>query len=73
MKAFSGKIETAKLQRRIYGQHLTSEKIFRECILPEIAYRLQNHIWVDLFAGEGNLTLPIPEYIPSGQAIYDDI
>jgi hypothetical protein len=48
-----------KAKRRKYGQHLTSFDIFYKYILPEIKNLLSNYLWVDLYAGEGNLILPI--------------
>jgi len=53
-----------KAKRRKYGQHLTSFDIFYKYILPEIKTHLRNYLWVDLFAGEGNLILPILNEIP---------
>lgn len=51
-------------KRREFGEHLTSVDIFREYILPEIKNQLYEYTWIDLFAGAGNLILPILEYIP---------
>ena len=51
-------------KRRTYGEHLTPVQVFKEFILPEIKDKLYNYIWVDLFAGKGNLILPILELIP---------
>jgi hypothetical protein len=51
-------------KRREYGAHMTSIDIFREFILPEIKECLYDFSWVDLFAGEGNLILPILDLIP---------
>ena len=48
-----------KAKRRKYGQHLTSLDIFYRYILPEIKALLRDYLWVDLYAGEGNLILPI--------------
>ncbi len=45
--------------RREYGIHFTSVEIFKSFILPHIKDELYKYIWVDLFAGEGNLILPI--------------
>ena len=50
--------------RRTFGAHLTSMEIFHNWIYPEIKNELLNYIWVDLYAGEGNLLLPILEFIP---------
>ncbi len=57
-------VRTIKEKRRTYGEYLTPVEIFREFILPEIKDKLYNYIWVDLFAGKGNLILPILEVIP---------
>jgi len=48
-----------KANRRKYGQHLTSIDIFYKYILPEIKTNLWEYLWTDLYAGEGNLILPI--------------
>ncbi|MFH1710994.1 MAG: N-6 DNA methylase [Nanoarchaeota archaeon] len=50
--------------KRILGQHLTSQEIFKEHILPKIQNKLNNFTWIDLYCGEGNLILPILELIP---------
>ena len=47
--------------RRQYGIHLTSKEMFKEFIFPHIKDKLNQYLWVDLFAGEGNLILPILE------------
>jgi hypothetical protein len=49
--------------RREYGIHFTSVEIFKNFILPYIKDELYKYIWVDLFAGEGNLILPILELV----------
>lgn len=54
----------ANIKRRTYGEHLTPIQIFEKYILPEIKEDLYKYIWVDLFAGEGNLILPILNFIP---------
>ena len=56
-------------RKRIYGEHLTPIQIFKEYILPEIKDKLFDYIWVDLFAGKGNLILPILELIPKNERI----
>ncbi len=45
--------------RRSLGVHLTSRDIFIKYIFPEIQDKLWDYQWVDLYAGEGNLILPI--------------
>ena len=53
-----------KVNRRTLGVHLTSKHIFIEYIFPSIKDILYDYIWVDLYSGEGNLILPILDYIP---------
>ncbi|MHA1519249.1 MAG: N-6 DNA methylase [Promethearchaeota archaeon] len=55
--------------RRKFGQHFTSMEIFHEYIWPLIKSKLHEYLWVDLYAGEGNLLLPILEYIPEKERI----
>ncbi len=55
--------------RRTYGEHLTPVQIFERYILPEIRDILHEYIWVDLFAGAGNLVLPILDYVPQNERI----
>ncbi len=61
-------IKTIK-NRRIYGEHLTPIKIFKDFILPMIKDKIREYRWVDLFAGEGNLILPILDLIPKNERI----
>lgn len=56
---------TEKQVRRTFGQHFTDVKIFETHILPEIMPHLAQYLWVDRFAGEGNLILPIVDQIPA--------
>ena len=56
--------EMEKKTRRALGVHLTSTDIFVKYIIPEIIDKINNYIWVDLYAGEGNLILPILNHIP---------
>jgi methylase of polypeptide subunit release factors len=44
-------------------------QIFEQYILQEIHDILHEYIWVDLFAGAGNLVLPILQHIPQGERI----
>lgn len=53
-----------KKSRRKFGSHFTSIEIFETYIFPQIKNDLDKYIWVDLFAGEGNLVLPILKHIP---------
>jgi hypothetical protein len=62
-------MEELNIKRRTYGEHLTPIQIFEEFILPEIKDYIHQYIWVDLFAGEGNLILPILNLIPEHQRI----
>jgi len=54
-------------RRRTFGEHFTSTDIFKEYILPYIRDNLYKYIWVDLYAGEGNLILPILNLIPKSE------
>ncbi len=56
-------------KRREFGAHLTSIDIFKKFIFPEIKDILYNYTWIDLFAGEGNLILPILDTIPKNKRI----
>ncbi len=60
-----------KNKRRTYGAHLTSKDIFLNYIYPEIKtkIRLTDFLWMDLYAGEGNLILPLLEFIPQEERI----
>ncbi|MCS7123331.1 MAG: N-6 DNA methylase [Candidatus Aenigmarchaeota archaeon] len=60
---------SSETKRRELGAHLTSVDIFKKYIFPEIKNLLYNYTWIDLFAGEGNLILPILEYIPKQKRI----
>jgi len=51
-------------RRRVLGAHLTSSETFSTYILPEIEEKLNDYLWVDLYAGEGNLIFPILDLIP---------
>ncbi len=52
-----------KRKRRAFGIHMTSIEIFLKFIFPDIEDKLEDYTWVDLFAGEGNLILPILNHI----------
>ena len=58
-----------KVHRRSLGVHLTSSNIFLEYILPTILDELWAYIWIDLYAGEGNLILPILDSIAPNKKI----
>ena len=51
--------------RRSLGVHLTSREIFLNYIFPEIETNLWDYAWIDLYAGQGNLILPILDSIPT--------
>ncbi|MBA7522874.1 hypothetical protein ES705_14994 [subsurface metagenome] len=55
--------------RRSYGIHLTSSDISLNYIFPEIKEKLWKYRWIDLYAGEGNLILPVLNLIPSENRI----
>jgi len=57
-------ISDEKAKRRKFGLHLTSIDIFYKYIFPEIKNVLDDYLWVDLYAGDGNLILPILDKIP---------
>jgi len=54
-------------RRRTFGEHFTSTNIFYKYIFPFIKNNLYKYIWVDLYAGEGNLILPILDLIPKNK------
>ncbi|NVM44573.1 MAG: Eco57I restriction-modification methylase domain-containing protein [Candidatus Lokiarchaeota archaeon] len=60
-------IPNEKAKRRKFGLHFTSIDMFYRYIFPEIKDFLENYLWVDLYAGEGNLILPILNEIPVDQ------
>ncbi|MFW9879819.1 MAG: N-6 DNA methylase [Candidatus Thorarchaeota archaeon] len=45
--------------RRSLGVHLTSKDIFLKYIFPDIKEKIWDYTWIDLYAGKGNLILPI--------------
>jgi hypothetical protein len=55
--------------KKLFGQHFTSEDIFKEFIFPEIKNHLYRYKFVDLFGGTGNLILPILNHIPKDKRI----
>lgn len=61
---------SVKKTRREFGAYLTSVDIFKKFIFPEIKDILYKYVWVDLFCGEGNLILPILEFIPEKEREY---
>ena len=61
---------TLKENKRFYGEHLTPVDIFYRFIFPEIKDKLYNYVWVDLYAGKGNLIFPILEKVPENERVY---
>jgi len=59
--------KSERMRRRVYGEHLTSVEVFKQFILPAIKDRLDDFVWVDLFAGKGNLVLPMLDLVPRGE------
>ena len=64
VQGVSNELKIIERKRRKYGEHLTSIDIFNKYILPEIKDIIYNYAWFDLFAGEGNLILPILNLVP---------
>ena len=62
-------IPKEKEKIRYYGEHLTPTDVFLTFIFPEIENKLYDYVWVDLFAGRGNLIFPILEKIPKEERI----
>ena len=58
------KFSAEKSKRRKFGEHLTPTELFSRFIFPEIEKKINDHIWVDCYCGEGNLILPILKSIP---------
>ncbi len=58
-----------KDKRRLLGEHLTSIEIFEELVFPEIKNNLYSFLWMDLYAGEGNLIFPILNHLPKEERI----
>ncbi len=56
-------------RKRLFGEYLTPIQIFERFIFPEIKNILYQYVWIDLFAGEGNLILPILKIIPKNERI----
>ena len=63
------RISEDNTHRRSLGVHLTSSRIFLEYVFPEIKDELWKYTWIDLFAGEGNLILPILNSINPNQRV----
>lgn len=52
------------MRKKQLGQYFTPEELFDEFIRPHIEEKITNRFWTDLFAGEGNLILPILRLVP---------
>jgi N-6 DNA Methylase len=59
----------SKKNRRNFGQHFTSLDVFKQYILPEIKTLIHQYVWVDMYAGSGNLILPILDLVPKSKQI----
>lgn len=55
--------------KKIYGQHYTPTDLFNRFISPYVKERLYEYLWVDLFAGNGNLILPIIRLVPEDRRV----
>ncbi|BCW94675.1 MAG: N-6 DNA methylase [Fimbriimonadales bacterium] len=60
-------VPSERRRRRALGEHLTPQQLLHTYILPEITPLLTQYRWVDLFAGRGDLILPILEQIPPAE------
>jgi hypothetical protein len=49
-------VRTERKRRCALGERLTSNRLMRDYILPEIAPVLTQYLWVDLFAGKDDLS-----------------
>jgi len=56
-------------RRRFYGEHLTPFQIGEEYILPHIRDKLWDHLWVDLFCGEGSLIYPLVKAVEPSRRV----
>ena len=55
---------TKEENNKLYGEYLTPIEIFNKIIFPHIKDVLYDYLWVDLYAGKGNLIFPILDRIP---------
>lgn len=58
-----------KIENKIFGEYITPSFVFDNYILPDILPIIKQYRWVDLFAGDGNLILPILKYVPTNERI----
>ncbi|MFN4319390.1 MAG: N-6 DNA methylase [Aquificaceae bacterium] len=56
-------------ERRKFGAYLTPIDVFKKFIFSEIKDLIYQYTWIDLFAGEGNLILPILEEVPKDRRV----
>ena len=56
-------------RKKLFGEYLTPRELFRKYIEPEIKDLIYEYVWVDLFAGEGDLILPILNLVPMDRRI----
>ncbi|MGC8515669.1 MAG: N-6 DNA methylase [Thermoplasmata archaeon] len=54
-------------QRRLLGSHITPVSVFRDYILPDLKQLMPDHMFTDLFCGEGNLILPMLDLVPRSE------
>lgn len=55
---------TKAIKTKVLGQYFTPHSLFEEFIWPEVKNVLWDYLWVDLFAGKGDLILPILDRLP---------
>ena len=55
--------------KRFYGEHLTPIEVFDKFIFPEIENLLYDYLWVDLYAGKGNLIFPILDHLSLSERV----
>jgi hypothetical protein len=54
-------------QRRLLGSHLTPVSVFQDYVLPDLKPLIHDHMFMDLFCGEGNLILPMLDLVPRSE------
>jgi len=54
-------------QRRLLGSHLTPVSVFQDYVLPDLKPLMHDHMFMDLFCGEGNLILPMLDLVPRSE------
>jgi hypothetical protein len=53
--------------QRDFGAFLTPEGIFERFISPRLEGRGEDFLWVDMYAGQGNLVLPLLDRVPESE------